>query len=50
LRCINSASAECREKANAEIHHKGKNWISTGIIIAIWIIAAILIIRWLGSL
>lgn len=40
--------AECREKAKAEIQHKGKNWISAGIIVAIWIIAAIWIIRWLG--
>jgi uncharacterized membrane protein YkvA (DUF1232 family) len=41
--------AECREKAGELTQSKGKNWISAGIIIAIWIVAAIWIIRWFGS-
>jgi uncharacterized membrane protein YkvA (DUF1232 family) len=40
--------AECREKAKELTQSKKKNWISAGIIVAIWIIAAIWIIRWLG--
>jgi uncharacterized membrane protein YkvA (DUF1232 family) len=37
--------AECREKAKDLTQSKRKNWISAGIIIALWIIAAPLIIR-----
>jgi uncharacterized membrane protein YkvA (DUF1232 family) len=40
--------AECREKAKELTQSKGRNWISAGIIVAIWIIAAIWIVRWLG--
>ena len=41
--------AECREKGKGLAQQKGKNWIAAGIIIAIWIILAIAIIRWLSS-
>ncbi len=40
--------AECREKAKELTPSKGMNRISAGIIVAIWIVAAILIILWLG--
>lgn len=40
--------AECREKAEGLTQQKGKNWIAATIIIAIWIVAAIAIIRWLA--
>jgi uncharacterized membrane protein YkvA (DUF1232 family) len=40
--------AECREKAKGLTQQKGKNWIAAIIIIAIWIVAAIGIIRWLA--
>jgi uncharacterized membrane protein YkvA (DUF1232 family) len=39
---------ECREKAKGLTQQKGKNWIAAIIIIAIWIVAAIGIIRWLA--
>ncbi len=40
---------ECREKAKGLNQQKGKNWITAGIIIAIWIVAGIGIIRWLAN-
>ena len=38
---------ECRERAKELSQKKGKNWIAAGVIIAIWIILAICITRWI---
>ena len=38
---------ECRERAKELSQKKAKNWIAAGVVIAIWIIVALWITRWL---
>ena len=42
--------AECRKKAQeASTEPKQKNWITAGVIVAIWIVLAMLAFIWLGK-
>jgi hypothetical protein len=43
----NEVMAQCREQAGLATSRHSSNWIAAAVIIGIWIIFAVLIVRWI---